>query len=193
MNNYPSGTRTLVAMMGAYPVAMVRRVVLRASLHVSVQAPPFTPKHLKTIINYLRSVRSRAKVITAVLLLRYSTMLWQGNLLATGPLIQTRHTIWTRKIMEDGQAITLLVRSIKTSRLAFDGQSDIIPGETICCLVKAWQEYQQATHLPISYRDPTSCKDRHRGTEDCAGCDGPSRRTPLHPRQPLPPSPPKWR
>ena len=88
----------------------------------------------------------------AALLLGYSTLLRQGNLLASNAQHDPGHTIHRSDIAISSQGLIVTVRSTKTRWRPGQAYSVLVPPmpHSICCPVRAWIHYDRFQQPPHS-------------------------------------------
>lgn len=148
--NYLSGARTWVRMMGgdteafdSYPVSLMKRGVQRLSTHKVTQAPPLSVSDLRSAVMFLSSAGPSARVLIAALLIGYTTLLRQGNLLASIAPSDPGHALKTRDITSTPAGLTVTVWSTKTRWRPGQGYTVLLPPIPLSflCPVVAWARY----------------------------------------------------
>lgn len=147
--NYISGARTWVLLIGgrtsgfdSYSANLMKRGVRRLSTHVTSPAPPVTQADLSQVVAYLREAGPDANVLVAALLMGYSTLLRQSNLLASNSPQDPGHWMRFRDVTRTAYGMAVIVRSTKTIhhtdhplviRIYISTSPD--------CPVRAWDRY----------------------------------------------------
>ena len=150
--NYISGAKTWVLLMGGttaafdtYPTALMKRGIRRSSTHVPRPAPPIDREQLRGIVAYTRRAGPSADALAAALLVGFTSLLRQGNLL--GEVRPGAHAIAARDVVSDPDGLQITVKSTKTRWSASPPIVIWIPRspDRLLCPVAAWDAYTSST------------------------------------------------
>lgn len=153
--NYLSGARTWTMLGGGntsrfdtYPVNLMKKGVRRLSKHITMPAPPLTPADITQIVKYLQAAGPEANVLVAAILMGYSTLLRQSNLLATTSANDPGHWLRRSDVNRTAHGLSVAVRSTKTTRGHAQSFEIHIPmTNTTACTVRAWDRYAAGQRL----------------------------------------------
>ena len=153
--NYLSGARTWVLLFGgstsafdSYQVNLMKNGVRRLSNHVPTPAPTITPADIKRVVRYLRAAGAEANVLVAAILMAYTTLLRQSNLLMSTSDSAPGHWLRRCDVSRTDLGLTVAVHSTKTTRGHAQSFLIHIPAShASCCPVRAWDRYASAQIL----------------------------------------------
>lgn len=157
--NYISGARSWVLLFGgntspfdSYPLTLMKRGVLRLSQHIPRQAPPLSPSSIRAVVRHLITAGPDAAVLVAAILVGYSTLLRQGNLLNSHDPQDPGHALQRGDIITTRKGLTVTVRSTKTRWRPGQSYTVLITPRphSICCPVTAWRRYIRLQAPPRS-------------------------------------------
>ena len=154
--NYISGVKTWLKtcsgkseVFDSYLVTVMKKGVSKNSDHSVIRAEPITPNDLCCIIDYLSVKSHYSKVVVALLLIAYHTLLRQSNLLPSSAACRSQHMLKFSDISCNANNLIVLVSSTKTRTSADPGLKFVIPAlpASRYCAVKAWSEYTSGRHF----------------------------------------------
>lgn len=151
MKNYISGARTWIeehrginTAFNSPQFGQLIKSFVKKSNHVTIQAPPLTPRHIRLICQFLDNSPSASLAIKPALLIGYSCFLRGSNLFpASMSAWAGPHTLLTGDIRDDNDHLLVIIRSTKTragaQAFAFKIPQD---SDTLVCPLSAWRRYQ---------------------------------------------------
>lgn len=155
--NYLSGARTWIAHnlgntapFTTYPVSVLKKGIARNSLHLVHQAPSLSPDSLRHVLLYLLSSSTASPVFVMLLIVGFTTLLRQSNLLLPSPLARSRHILLFPHITASDTALEVTVSSTKTRFLSEPPLAFVLPAlpDSPLCPVRSWNRYL-ATVTPL--------------------------------------------
>ena len=156
VHNYLSGVRTwLLALTGSaevfthYRVTTLRKASAKLMQHTTKQAEPVTPSQVEHMVNFLDRIGRPARVVKALLLVAYFTLLRQSNLLHKSHSTHATHLLAAQDIVVHHDVLDITVRSSKTNQAGTREHCIQVPStkNRQTCPVRAWRKYHSTVKL----------------------------------------------
>ena len=159
VKNYISGAKSFLQQAGvsvtpfASPLlSSLFKGITKLSDHVPIPAPAIDLARLKLMCNVLAAMDSDADTARAAILVGFTTLLRQSNLLPASSLGQ-EHCIRRRDCVIEDNILWVTVNSSKT---IYDPSKRVVipvaPSHSRYCPVKAWRDY--ITRVPLDVEAP---------------------------------------